>query len=487
MRAWVAVLLALALPIAAQEEPTGSPNVVLILADDLGLGELGCYGQEKIRTPNVDRLAAEGMRFTRHYSGSPVCAPSRCVLLTGMHTGHSIVRNNWENGGWGPDAPEGQYPLPEGTPTLGSLLQAQGFATMAAGKWGLGGPETAGHPNRQGFDRWTGHLCQRKAHNFYPQWIWRDEEKLWLEGNEEWFSSHQKLDAPLASDDQYYTRYQPGQYACDPMIEDALAFVRANAQRPFFLYYASPIPHAALQVPREYVEAYPAEWDEGPYLGQKGYLPHPSPRRAYAAMVTRLDEEVGRLLDLLDELELADETIVLFTSDNGPTFNGGTDSAFFDSAAGLKGLKTSLWEGGIRAPLVARWPGRIAPGTTSDHLSAFEDLLPTALELVGAPPAEGVDGVSFAPTLLGEGGQREHDYLYWEHGGKQAIRVGDWKGLRRKLKQGDLSLELYDLAADPGETADVAAEHPGVVRALEALLAGARTPSEVYPLPGIDR
>ena len=461
------------------------PNVIYVLADDLGYGEVGAYGQTKIRTPNLDRLAAEGMRFTQHYSGSPVCAPSRCVLLTGLHTGHSIVRDNSENGGFGEDAPEGQHPLPAGTETLAARLKAAGYRTAAVGKWGLGGPGTTGHPNRQGFDLFLGYLCQRKAHNYYPTHLWRNERKLMLEGNA-YFREHQRIEEPLERTEDYWERYAGARYAPDLMIEEALDFLRAEDDRPFFLYFATPVPHVAIQVPPEELEAYPEEWDEAPYLGHKGYVPHPSPRRGYAAMVTRFDRDVGRLLDLLDELGLAEDTVVLFSSDNGPTFNGGSDSAFFESAAGLRGLKCSLFEGGIRVPFLARWPGRIAAGSTSDLVSGFQDVLPTVLELAGESPPEDLDGVSLVPTLLGAPGQVEHEFLYWEYAGKQALRMGSWKALRLGLKRGDRSLELYDLATDPAESSDVASDHPDVVARIEARFESARFPSEAFPLASID-
>lgn len=461
------------------------PNVIYVLADDLGWAELGSYGQDRIRTPHLDRLAAEGLRFTQHYSGSPVCAPSRCVLLTGLHTGHAVVRANWENGGWGEHEPEGQYPLPPETRTLGEAFQEAGYATAAIGKWGNGGPGTTGHPNAQGFDHFFGYLCQRRAHNYYPHHLWRNGERVDLEGNA-WFSAHQRLDEPLADPAAYAERYASAQYAPALCRDEALGFVRDHADEPFFLLYASNIPHVALQAPDADLDAYPAEWDAEPYLGQRGYLPHPSPRRAYAAMVSHLDREVGALLDLLDELELADDTIVMFSSDNGPTFNGGSDSAFFESAAHLRGLKASVYEGGLRVPFLARWPGRIAAGSESDHVSAFQDVFPTLAELCGLDVGAEVDGISLAPTLLGRDAQPEHELLYWELRGQQALRAGPWKAVRRKLDQGDTALELYHLGDDESESTDVAAEHPEVVARLEGLLEAAHTPSEAFPLPTID-
>ncbi|HIL51955.1 MAG TPA: N-acetylgalactosamine-6-sulfatase [Planctomycetes bacterium] len=487
-RTWLPgfILLLFSTVLAAQESQR--TNIVLVLADDLGYGELGCYGSDKIRTPNIDRLAREGVCFSQHYSGSPVCAPARCVLLTGKHTGHAVVRDNWENGGWEEGAPEGQYPFPEGTVTIASLLQDAGYATGAFGKWGSGGPASSGHPLRQGFDRFVGSLCQRQAHNYYPTHLWSDDERVDLAGND-FFKSHQKLSAPLENEDLYYERFARRSYATDHFIEGALEFLRAQRDEAFFLYYSSPIPHAALQVPRREVEAYRDAFPETPYLGNKGYLPHPTPRAAYAAMVSRLDREVGRILDELDALGLAKNTVVLFTSDNGPTFNGGSDSKFFDSAPGMRGLKCSVYEGGLRIPLVVRWPGKVAAGTWTEHLSGFQDMLPTLAEIAGLD-LDGValqlDGLSFVPTLGGAEEVAEHECLYWEYAGQQALRAGNWKGVRKRLRKGDLSLELYNLADDPGEQNDVAGEHPNIVARLEALLAREHSPSEAFPLPAVD-
>lgn len=437
------------------------PNLVYVLADDLGWAELGCYGQQKIRTPNIDRLAAEGLRFTQHYSGAPVCAPSRCVLLTGLHSGHAYIRDNGEI------KPEGQRPIPDETVTVAELLKRAGYATGVFGKWGLGGPGSSGEPNRQGFDEWFGYLCQREAHNFYPDHLWRNGERVELEGNDRGLTG--------------------AQYSHDLIADAALDFVRAHKDEPFFLYVPFTIPHLALQVPEDSLEEYRGAWDDPPYEGGKGYLPHPAPRAAYAAMVTRMDRDVGRLVALLEELGLSDATLVMFSSDNGPTYDriGGSDSAFFESAGPLRGLKGSVYEGGIRVPLVARWPGSVAAGAVSDHVSAFQDVMPTLLELAGAEVPPGLDGISFAPTLLGAGEQRAHDYLYWEfraYGGQQAVRMGDWKGVIQRMSKGNRELELYDLASDVGETTDVAAAHPEVVARLRAILAEAHVDSALFPL-----
>lgn len=461
------------------------PNIVYILADDLGYGEVGAYGQEKIRTPHLDRLAAEGMQFTQHYSGSPVCAPSRCVLLTGLHTGHAIVRDNWENGGWAEGDPEGQFPLPSETITVAELLRERGYTNGAFGKWGLGGPGSSGHPLRQGFDTFLGYLCQRQAHNYYPTHLWKDEERLPLEGNE-WFDSHQKIAEPLESEGEYFERFAGETYATDPMIEGALGFIDENRDAPFFLYYASPVPHAALQVPEEELEPYQGAFEETAYLGEKGYLPHPTPRAAYAAMVSRFDANIGRLLARLDDHDLAESTIVLFSSDNGPTFNGGTDSTFFESAAGMRGLKCSVYEGGLRVPFLVRWPGRVAAGSQSDHLSGFQDVLPTLIELAGGDFAGPCDGLSLVPTLLGRSEQREHELLYWEYAGQQAIRHGPWKGVRSRLRRGELALQVFHLADDPDESEDLAESRPEVRALLEDLLEREHVPSVIFPLASVD-
>jgi arylsulfatase len=459
------------------------PNIVLILADDLGYGELGSYGQTKIRTPNLDRLADEGMRFTQHYSGSPVCAPSRAVLLTGLHTGHAYIRDNDEmperGDVWHDLSLEGQRPLPANTHGIGTMLQSAGYVTGAIGKWGLGGPGSTGEPNGQGFDHWYGYLCQRIAHNYYPPHLWRNTEKHVLEN--EYFHPHQRLPEDADPfDPASYAPYSGTQYSMDLMAEEALAFIRRNQDRPFFLYLPFPVPHVALQVPEESLKEYDGAFPETPYRGDRGYTPHIAPRAAYAAMITRMDREIGRVVSLLEELGLADNTIVFFTSDNGPTFNGGTDSEFFGSAGPLRGLKTQLYEGGIRVPLIARWPGRVQPGSVSDHLSAFWDFLPTLAELAGTDVPVEIDGLSMLPTLLGTLAEQErHEYLYWEFQGRQAVRLGDWKGYRTSA---DSAIELYDLGSDIGEQHDVADQHPDVVAHIADIMVNGRTESDLFPL-----
>jgi len=460
------------------------PSIVFILADDLGYNELGCYGQEKIRTPNIDRLAAEGMRFTQHYSGSPVCAPSRCVLLTGKHTGHAYIRDNDEMNErgdvWRDPELEGQRPLPPNTYTIGTMLQQAGYTTGAIGKWGLGGPGSTGAPNAQGFDHWYGYLCQRVAHNYYPTHLWRNGEKDMLEGND-YFYPHQRMPEDAdPNDPASFEPYKGETYSMDPMVEEALSFIRENQDNPFFLYLPFPVPHVSIQVPEDSLEEYEGQFEDTPYLGDRGYVPHPAPRAGYAAMITRMDSEIGRIMSLLDELGLDDNTIVFFTSDNGPTFNGGTDSEFFESAGEFRGLKTELYEGGIRVPMIARWPGHIDPGTVSDHQSGFWDFLPTFAGLVDIQQPSDTDGFSLLPTLFGSStDQQTHDYLYWEYHGRQAVRMGDWKAVRHGV---ETPIELYDLATDIGEQNDVAESNPEVVAEIETILRDGRTPSELFPL-----
>lgn len=464
------------------------PNIVFIMADDLGWGELGCFGQQRIRTPQLDRLAAQGIRLVQHYAGSPVCAPSRCVLMTGAHPGRAIVRDNREA------KPEGQYPLPSGTLTLAARLQQLGYATGCFGKWGLGGPGSTGDPLRQGFDRFFGYNCQRHAHSYYPDYLWSDRQRIEL-ANQPAIPGHANLaDGADPSDPNSYDAFKGRDYAPERIHQEAIRFLREHRERPFFLYYPSPIPHVALQVPDEALEPYLAlDWNDPPFTRQsgQGYTPHFTPRAAYAAMITRLDDQVGELLALLDELDLAENTIVIFTSDNGTThLKQEVDFDFFDSVGPLRGLKGSLYEGGVRVPTIVRWPGRIAAGSESSFVSGFEDWIPTLLELVGQPldDSSAVDGLSIAPTLLGRS-QPERPYLYREfpgYGGQQSIRVGHWKAIRQKLRQGQLTIELYDLQQDIGETENLAEQHPGRVAELAELMAQVRQPSADFPLPAID-
>lgn len=440
----------LASPLLSQE----APNVILVLADDLGYGELGSYGQEHIETPNLDRLAAEGMRFTQHYSGAPVCAPSRYVLMTGRNSGHATIRNNLKV------QSEGQTPIPSGELTLGELLKGAGYATGVFGKWGLGFPGSEGDPLAQGFDRFFGYNCQVHAHNFYPRYLWSDDETVDLEGNDRGLTG--------------------AQYSHDVIEAELLDFIRANKDRPFFCYVPSTIPHLALQVPESTLAQYRGRWEETPYEG-RSYLPHPTPRAAYAAMITHLDASVGRIMELLQELELEERTLVLFTSDNGAThLNPQVDVEFFKSSGALRGLKGSVYEGGVRVPLIARWKGQVPAGATSSHLSAFEDYMPTLAAVAGVELSTGTDGISFLPTLLGDPeAQEQHEYLFWDfpgYGGQIAVRRGRWKAVRRGLKKNaDAPLELYDLENDPGEGTDVAVDHPDIALEMARIMIEART------------
>ncbi len=438
-------------------------NLVLIVADDLGYGDLGCYGQKRFSTPHLDRMAREGMRFTQHYSGCTVCAPSRSALMTGQHTGHTYIRGNKEKN------PEGQEPLPENTVTLPGLLRKAGYRTGAFGKWGLGPPGSGGDPNRQGFDEFFGYNCQRLAHNYYPWHLWHNQEKVVLEENRE---------------------DRRGVYAPDLIHRKALAFLQENATRPFFLFLPVIVPHAELFAPETYLARFRGKYnpeksfrgtDSGPAFKTGGYGSQPEAHAAFAAMVAWLDEKVGEILVRLKELGLEENTLVLFSSDNGPHLEGGADPDYFDSNGPLRGYKRDLYEGGIRVPMLARWPGRIRPGSVSEHACAFWDWLPTICEAAGAAIPRDIDGISFLPELQGRK-QRAHPYLYWEfHEGpssQQAVTMGRWKGVRKSSRQ---PLELYDLDADIGETTDIAGRHAGVVETMQRLMKEARTESALWP------
>jgi arylsulfatase A-like enzyme len=473
----------------AQVSEEQLPNVIFIMADDLGYGEVGSYGQTKIQTPNLDRLAAQGMRFTQFYSGNPVCAPSRATLLRGRHTGHTYVRSNYELGGFRDEEEHGQLPLRPGTKTIGTMLQRAGYATGVIGKWGLGGPASTGLPSKQGFDFFYGYLDQKQAHNHYPTHLWKrtDQGMVWDTLSNDYFFPHQRLDS-VPQDHSAYTQYQGADYAPDLMHEKSLDYIRKRQKEPFFLYLAYTIPHVSLQVPDAELSQY--DFEDAPYLGQAGYLPHPQPLEAYAGMISRMDRYVGEVVDLLDDLGLAENTLLIFTSDNGPTYAGGVDYAFFDSNGPLRGLKGSTYEGGIRVPFVARWPGRIAPGTTSDQIGALWDVLPTLAEVTGATPPDRLDGVSLLPAMLEEEPLSERPPLYWEYfglcEGQQALRMGRWKAVRFGVHANqEAQVELYDLEIDPGEQHNVAAQHPEVVRRLWQQMQQAHTPpvSERWRIP----
>ena len=474
------------------------PNIIFILADDLGYGDVGAFGQKLIRTPNLDRMAAEGMKFTHHYAGNAVCAPSRCVLMTGKHPGHAFIRNNRET------KPEGQFPIPSDTVTLPKLLKAQGYVTGGFGKWGLGGPESPGEQTKQGFDRWFGYNCQAVAHNYYPTSLWDNVTRHPLNNPD--FSPRQKL--PEGADpnkDESYAPYAGKEYSADLIAEQARQFVRANKDKAFFLYWPTTVPHLALQVPEDSLAEYKGKFNDQPYDGSSGYLPHRYPRAAYAAMVTRFDHEVGRMMALVKELGLDENTIFVFSSDNGPlhgTHEGiaGTDSIFFNSAGGLRDGKGSLYEGGLREPTIVRWTGKIKSGTTSARLSGFEDWVPTLLEVAGAKAAtpQDTDGISLLPTLLGES-QPDRPFLYREfpaYLGYQCVRVGDWKGLRKnllvknrtpKVANPDYHIELYNLRDDAAETQDLSAQNPEIVAKIERIMREQHVNSVDFPFPALDK
>ncbi|HBL75893.1 MAG: arylsulfatase [Bacteroidetes bacterium GWF2_42_66] len=446
------------------KEP-GKPNIIFILADDLGYGDLSCYGQTHFQTPNIDQLAAYGMRFTQHYSGSTVCAPSRSSLMTGLHTGHTPIRGNKE---W---KPEGQWPMPDSTFTIAEMLKKAGYVTGAFGKWGLGYPSSEGDPNRQGFDIFYGYNCQRIGHNYYPYHVWHNQEKVILEGNED---------------------HEQGTYAPADIHQHALKFLEDNKDKPFFMYYPTIIPHAELFAPEEYMQKYRGKYepelnfegvDDGPGYKNGGYGSQPDAHAAFAAMINVLDNHVGEIIAKLKELGIADNTLVIFTSDNGPHLEGGADPDFFDSNGPLKGYKRDLYEGGMRVPMIAWYPGKIAAGTESKHISAFWDVMPTIAELAGLKAPENIDGISFLPALLGKEGQKEHEYMYWEFhekGGRLAVRKGDWKAVRYNVLKGEEPTQLYNLAEDIGEKNNLAAQHPEIVNDLEEIMKNARTESDVF-------
>jgi len=428
------------------------PNIVYILLDDAGYGDLSCYGQKKFETPNIDQLAADGVRFTAHYSGSTVCAPTRCCLMTGMHTGHAFIRGNQEV------KPEGQWPIPADAKTIPRLLSGAGYVTGMFGKWGLGAPGSHADPMEH-FDRFYGYNCQRKAHTYYPSYLWSDREKVNLDGKT---------------------------YSHDLIVNQALEFIRDNHEKPFFCYMPVTVPHAAMHVPEE--SAAPFRDDFAQFKDKIGRYAGPqvrNPAAAFAGMMTRLDSHIGQVMDLLEELEIDDETIVLLSSDNGPHKEGGHSPQFFDSNGPLRGIKRDLYEGGIRVPLIARWPGKIEPGRTSELASAHWDMLPTFCEIAGVDAPE-TDGLSIVPELLGETDQQpKHEFLYWEFPPRrsQALRWGDWK-LVRFLGKGNSApkSELYNLSEDLGEENNVADQHPQIVAKMVDLMQQAHIDSELFPL-----
>ena len=447
------------------------PNIIYIYADDLGYGELGSYGQQKIKTPNLDRMVAEGMRFTQHYAGSPVCAPSRAILLTGKHSGHAYIRGNYELGGFADSTERGQMPLPEGTFTIAKMLKKAGYATGMSGKWGLGMTGTTGDPLLHGFDYYYGLLDQKQAHNFYPTHLW--ENGQWDTLNNHVINVHQQID-PANATDADFDYYKGNDYAITKMTEKALGFIDRNKQKPFFLYLPYTLPHLSLQAPEEFINKYKGQFKESPYYGQHGYAATKYPLSTYAAMITYLDEQVGIILQKIKELGLDKNTIIMFSSDNGATFSKGIDTKFFNSVDGLRGYKMDLYEGGIRVPFIARWPGIIPAGKTSDHISTQYDLMATLADITNQQQTINTDGISFLAALKGNrNAQKTHEHIYFEYpenGGQVAIRMGDWKGIRTNVKNDvNAPWQLFNLKTDRNETTDVANKHPEIVRQFDSI------------------
>ncbi|HLP72284.1 MAG TPA: arylsulfatase, partial [Bacteroidales bacterium] len=429
---------------AEKEKPL--PNIVYILADDLGYGDLSCYGQQRFKTPNIDRIAAEGMQFSQHYTGCTVSAPSRCSLMTGLHTGHTSIRGNkgWE--------PEGQWPMSASAVTIPEMLKTKGYVTGAFGKWGLGFIDTEGDPNSQGIDEFFGFNCQSLAHNYYPDHLWHNREKVLLHENDSG---------------------KIGAYSARVIHDSALKFIEKNSKKPFCLFYTTTIPHAELFAQEKYMQMFRGKFlpekqfkgtDDGPTFRLGPYGSQPESHAAWAAMITQLDDYVGEIIARLKELGLEENTIVMFASDNGPHLEAGADPDFFNSNGDLRGYKRDMYDGGIRTAFLVKWPGKIIPGSKSDHVSAFWDLMPTLSEITRAEMTSRTDGISFLPTLTGKGEQKKHDYLYWEfheQGGKTGVRMDNWKAIRLNVdKNPDSPVELYDISSDIGETKNIAAEHP---------------------------
>jgi arylsulfatase A len=452
-----------AAPAVLRGQRRRKPNIVFIIADDLGYGDLSCYGQKYFRTPNIDRIAAEGIRFTQAYSGCTVCAPSRSVLMTGLHMGHTSVRSN-----------PGGVPILSSDVTIAEVLKEAGYATGGFGKWGLGDKDTEGAPWKQGFDQFFGYLHQVHAHFYYPEFLYDNDKRVPLKGND---------------------GGKRTTYSHDVIAERALDFIRSNKDRPFFCYMPFTIPHVELLVPEDSLSQYRGKFPEWAYLDKnRHYADQKEGRAAYAAMITRMDRDVGRVLSLLNELKLADDTIVFFTSDNGAALPIWKEN-FFESTAGLRGHKQNLYEGGIRVPMVVRWPGRIAKDTTNDRPWMFQDVLPTLAEIAGAKVPGKIDGHSIVPTLMGKK-QPAHEFLYWEnprYNAKakdfpvevppQAVRMGDWKAVRPEPNG---KLELYNLKTDPREERDVSSENAKVVAPIEAYLRTARVPPRPQSMPEPD-
>jgi arylsulfatase A len=465
-------------------------NVVFILADDLGWGELGCYGQTKIPTPNIDRLAAAGMRFTQHYSGAPVCAPSRCVLMTGKHLGHAEIRGNKQAKVHFPEFDEGQYPLTQEAVTIAQVFQRGGYTTAAIGKWGLGPVHSTGDPSHKGFDLFFGYNCQAVAHSYYPAHLWRNQQKITI--NNPPIRGHRKQpEGSVRSEDSIGENYAP-----HLMIAEAEDFIQKNRDKPFFLYLPFIEPHVAMHPPQASLQRFPEEWDSKVYRGEASYLPHPRPRAAYAAMISDLDSYVGRVVQAIQDAELAEKTLVIFTSDNGTTHPGagdskfhigGVDAEFFHSTAGLRGYKGSVYEGGIRVPMIAKLPNKIPEGSVNETPCYFADWFPTLCEAAQLSSPIAGDGQSLWSSMLsGKTIDRDRPMLWAfpEYGGQVAVRIGDFKVVRQKLltkSPGDW--ELYNLAQDRAEVTNVATDHPEIVAQAQKILAQEVDENKIFPLP----
>jgi len=483
--------------VSEAEPKISTPNIIYILADDLGYAEVGAYGQKKIETPNIDALAKEGMLFTQHYTSAPVCAPARYMFLTGKHAGHAYIRGNhewrergnvWDYISMAKDSTlEGQKPVPENTITLGHRLQEAGYTTGIVGKWGLGAPHTKSVPNDMGFNFFYGYNCQRQAHTYYPLHLYKNRNRVHLANDT--VPPNTKL--PKGADPnnpESYAAYNLKDYAPDLMFEELTGFVEENSKTPFFLYWATPIPHVAIQAPQRWVDHYIEKFgDEKPYLGERSYFPHKNPRAGYAAMVSYLDENIGKLVQQLKDQGIYENTLIIFTSDNGPSYAGGADPEFFESAKPFDGNygrgKGFVYEGGIRVPMIASWPGKIKAGSKSEHISSHYDMLATFGEIAGYNKPESTDGISLLPTLLAQENQKVHDFMYWEfpeYGGQVAIRMGDWKVIRQSLKddKAEPTLELYNLKDDPTETTNVAKSHPEIIEKAVAIFAAQHTNAE---------
>ncbi|WP_407478827.1 arylsulfatase [Elizabethkingia miricola] len=474
------LLLLLLYTVKYYSQKEQKPNIIYIYADDMGYGEIEPYGQKKIKTPHLVELAKQGMTFTQHYTSMPVCAPARAMLMTGKHGGHSYIRGNYELGGFSDSLEAGQMPLPEGTFTLPKMLKKMGYYTGMAGKWGLGMNNSTGSPSRQGFDYYISILDQKQAHNFYPTHLWENDKQLPL--NNEPFFVHKVLDPKTATDDDF-AAFTGKEYATDVMTNRALQFIQNHKDKPFFLYLPYTQPHVSLQAPQEYIDMYKNLFNDTPYYGQQGYAPSKYPLATYAAMITYLDDQIGKIIKMVKRLGLTGNTIIMFSSDNGTTFNGGVNPSYFNSVRGMRGLKMDVFEGGIRIPFIASWPGHISANTKTDLVSVQYDLMATFADLLGYK-LENTDGISMLPTLLGRK-QAARDFIYWEYpekGGQIAIRKGKWKAVKLEVKKNGYSnvpWMLFDLEIDPTESTNIAMQYPEMLKEFEDILWREHQPAHI--------